>query len=159
MAHFSSSPAIEVEGKPVGKMSSELTGEGMRGSKSIHMPHDAIVRAPGLLPMLYKPSELCEELGVPRRLLRLWLKLGLPHQRDGRCHIWVNGEELKGWLLAVHAARKPSRLRAGEGFCFRCAKPVRMAQVEVIRLGRVALLRGKCPVCGAGVNCGARNGQ
>jgi hypothetical protein len=115
------------------------------------------VRAPGLLRMLYKPSELCAELGIPARVLHTWLHLGLPHQRDGRGHIWINGTELSSWLLTNRAVKRSAHLQAGEGYCFQCARPVRMTGIERVRFGKVILLRGKCPLCGSGVNCGGRD--
>jgi hypothetical protein len=35
----------------------------------IRLPHCVIVKAPGLLPMLYKPSEIAEELKIPERTI------------------------------------------------------------------------------------------
>ena len=32
-------------------------------SRRTKLPHTVIVKAPGLLPMLYTPREICEELG------------------------------------------------------------------------------------------------
>jgi hypothetical protein len=37
------------------------------------LSHTVIVRAPGLLPMLYTPSELERELRIPARTVREWL--------------------------------------------------------------------------------------
>ena len=34
------------------------------------LPHTVVVRAPGLLPMLYSPNELAEELHVPVHIVR-----------------------------------------------------------------------------------------
>ena len=48
----------------------------------LKFPHSVITRSPGLLPMLYTPSELEEDLSVPARTVREWIKQGLPHQRD-----------------------------------------------------------------------------
>jgi hypothetical protein len=61
-------------------------------SRPARISHAVIVKAPGLLPMLYSPSELEEELGVPARTIRDWLKSGLPHERDAGGHIWINGQ-------------------------------------------------------------------
>ena len=159
MANFSSAASAKIEGQPVGKLSREPNEESTQESKRLHIPHDAIVRAPGLLPMLYKPSELCAELGIPARALHAWLRLGLPHQRDGRGHIWVNGKELSSWLLANRAVKRSAHLQAGEGYCFRCARSVRMTHIERVRFGKVILMRGKCSLCGSGVNCGGRDDQ
>jgi hypothetical protein len=61
---------------------------------SIRIPHAAITRAPGLLPMQYTLVELATELGLSARTLREWVSntdLTVPHQRDGRGHIWIEG--------------------------------------------------------------------
>ena len=55
--------------------------------KSIHIPRAVIVRAPGLLPMLYSVSELAGELNIPDRTLRDWLAAGAHHERDSQNHI------------------------------------------------------------------------
>lgn len=60
------------------------------------LPHAVIVRAPGLLPMLYSPRELGQELRIPDRTIREWLGKGLPHLRDERRHIWIDGRQLAG---------------------------------------------------------------
>jgi len=60
------------------------------------LPHSVIVRAPGLLPMLYKVKELAGELGISPRTIRKWARRGMPHQRDGKGHIWIDGKELPG---------------------------------------------------------------
>jgi len=43
-------------------------------TQRIHLPRQVIVKAPGLLPMLYTVRELSEDLGMPERTLRDWLK-------------------------------------------------------------------------------------
>ena len=68
-------------------------------------PHQVIVRAPGLLPMLYKVRELADDLGIPERTLRDWLKNGAPHHRDTRKNIWVNGEVFSAWVNTSRESR------------------------------------------------------
>jgi hypothetical protein len=46
------------------------------------LPHGVIVRAPGLLSMLYSPRELSEDLQIPESTLLDWLQAGAPHRRD-----------------------------------------------------------------------------
>lgn len=60
------------------------------------LPHSVVVRAPGLLPMLYTLSELTEELRVSRAVIRGWLKRGLAHERDSRGHILVKWKSAGG---------------------------------------------------------------
>src|SRR5436190_10603414 len=92
------------------------------------MPHPVIVRAPGLLPMLYTLGELSQELATPVSTLKDWLDKGLPHQRDRTGHIWVNGPELRAW---VESARRKSRgpcLRKGQAYCLKCRQAVKMVK-------------------------------
>lgn len=42
----------------------------------MRFPHAVIIRAPGLLPMLYTPTELEEDLRVPARTVREWIQEG-----------------------------------------------------------------------------------
>jgi excisionase family DNA binding protein len=121
------------------------------------MPHSVIVRAPGLLPMLYKVRELAEELGISRRTIRRWARSGMPHQRDGRNHIWVNGEELAEWVEDQRRARRGPKLKADEGYCFRCRRAVRLVGAVRQTDGRKTLLQGTCPRCGATVSRGVKH--
>jgi hypothetical protein len=55
-----------------------------------------------LLNMLYKPSELAEEIGFTnRQFYRVYIPLGCPHIRDQRKHIWINGCEFADWYEAT----------------------------------------------------------
>ncbi len=91
----------------------------------LRLPHLAIVRAPGLLPMLYRPNELAKELDMSPMTIADWAKKGLPHQRDGRGHLWINGQELAGWIAQVRQSRA-SRPRCGwvqtKAFAFAAGK-------------------------------------
>ena len=159
MPNLSASGSFDGQGRPAGVLCPEAHDLAGQEVVKVRVPHDGIVRAPGLLPMLYKTSELCTELCIPAKVLRGWLRLGLPFKRDGRGHIWINGQEANEWLQ-VHRARKKGRgMQPGEGYCFRCGRAVMVADAEPIRYGRVLLLKGRCPACGSKVNFGARDGQ
>ena len=90
------------------------------------IPHCVIVRAPGLLPMLYKPSELEQELDIPAFTVRGWLSKGLPHQRDSRGHIWIDGRQFAEWVQVTSQARPRANLREDEAYCLRCRRLVKM---------------------------------
>ena len=80
-----------------------------RVTERFRLPHSVIVRAPGLLPMLYTPRELERELGVPARTIREWLDRGLAASaRRTRAH-------LAGWSrsggLGEDAERPQARPR------------------------------------------------
>lgn len=123
------------------------------------IPHSVIVRAPGLLPMLYKVRELAEELDISRRTIRRWARRGMPHQRDGRNHIWVNGEEFARWVEEQRCTNRGPKLGDDEGFCLRCRQAVRLVSPVRQTDGKVTLLQGTCPRCGAIVNRGVEHGE
>jgi hypothetical protein len=123
------------------------------------LPHSVIVRAPGLLPMLYTLNELEEELKISSRIIRDWLQKDLPYRQDGRGHIFVNGQDLAAWVSHVQQSRPRRKLDAGQAFCLRCHKPVTVANVQPYRQGIVVRYRGTCPECGAAINRVKNNGQ
>jgi len=121
-----------------------------------HFPHCVIVRAPGLLPMLYKPSEIADDLGIPPRTLYDWLIAGAPHERDRSGHIWVNGELFRIWI-EENRKRKASgrKLLPDEAYCLRCKSAVKLVNsTRQHQRGRLYLIKGSCPQCGATINRG-----
>jgi hypothetical protein len=125
----------------------------------VKLPHVVIVRAPGLLPMLYRPGELAQDLEIPESTLRDWLGLGLPHQRDERGHIWINGREFAAWVKASRRSPSNQKMAEDEAYCFRCQQPVKLVEPSVTYHGKQTLLRGACPSCGGTINRGGHNGQ
>jgi hypothetical protein len=81
----------------------------------IKLPHLVIVKAPGLLPMLYMVRELADELSMPERTLRDWLLHGAPHTRDRLGHIWINGQAFAAWVLSQRRKAPGSRLKTRRG--------------------------------------------
>jgi Domain of unknown function (DUF5679) len=127
----------------------------------LRLSHRIIVRAPGLLPMLYRPNELAEELDMSPLTIADWAKKGLPHQRDGRGHLWINGQELAGWVAQVRQSRASHprpQLGPNESFCLRCRKVVEIVNPTTEVHGKRVLYRGLCPVCGGAVNRAGRHG-
>ncbi len=123
------------------------------------LPHLAIIRAPGLLPMWYSPSEIEEELGVDARLVRDWIKCGLPHERDERGHIWIDGRHLAAWIATMKNTGKRPTAHSGEAYCVRCNQVVEMRKPKTMHQGRRTYLRGTCPVCATQICRGVKNGQ
>lgn len=124
------------------------------------LPHSVIVRAPGLLPMLYKSSELAEELGIPGRTLRDWLNDGAPHQRDQRGWMWVNGQEFARWVESQHPKRENEKLANDEAYCMHCRQPVKLVDPIVIPIkGKLINIRGSCQKCGNVIVRGGRIGK
>lgn len=125
----------------------------------VSLPHLVIVRAPGLLPMLYRPSELAQDLEIAESTLRDWLGMGLPHQRDERGHIWINGREFAAWVRASRRPPSSRKMAEDEAYCFRCQRPVKLINPAVTCHGKQRLLSGTCPDCGSTIHRGSHGGQ
>lgn len=123
-----------------------------------HIPHIAIVRAPGLLPMLYTVAELSRELEIPDRTLRDWLDIhGVPHQRDKRGHIWVNGRQFASWVKSMRKPSRTAKLLQTQAYCMKCNQVVEIENPTMVNIkGKLVNIRGHCSRCGCTVNRGQR---
>jgi hypothetical protein len=103
------------------------------------------LRMEKLLDMLYMPGELAKEVGFYRRqVYRVYINLGLPHIRDHRDHIWINGKTFREWYEATYPRVK---LVEGEGFCLTCKKSVLLENPETENWGGLVFWVGYCPKC------------
>lgn len=120
------------------------------------LPHNVIIKAPGLLPMLYTPREICEELDIAESTLRDWLHIDVPHQRDNRNRIWINGEEFARWVNNQRKPKVTNKLNEDEAYCLRCNQVSKLLspQIQPIK-GNLVLIKGTCANCGAVINRGA----
>lgn len=120
------------------------------------LPHNVIIKAPGLLPMLYTPREICEELDIAESTLRDWLQIDVPHQRDNRNRIWINGEEFARWVNNQRKPKETKKLNEDEAYCLRCNEVSKLLspQIQPIK-GNLVLIKGTCANCGAVINRGA----
>lgn len=120
------------------------------------LPHNVIIKAPGLLPMLYTPREICEELDIAESTLRDWLQIDVPHQRDNRNRIWINGEEFARWVNNQRKPKVTNKLNEDEAYCLRCNQVSKLLspQIQPIK-GNLVLIKGTCGNCGAVINRGA----
>ena len=60
-----------------------------------------------LLNMMYRPKELADEIGFEtRQVYRVYIPLGLPHERDDLQHIWINGIAFKNWGREIYKKQK-----------------------------------------------------
>lgn len=101
-----------------------------------------------LFDMMYRPSELAEEIGFNvRQVYRVYIPNGLPHERDDRRHIWINGFEFKQWIEDTY---KKTRLKPDQGYCRTCNKAVKLvnAEIKTTKTGDTDYLLGVCPYCG-----------
>ena len=121
------------------------------------LPHNVIIKAPGLLPMLYTLREICEELDIAESTLRDWLQIDVPHQRDNRNRIWINGEEFARWVNNQRKPKVTNKLNEDEAYCLRCNQVSKLLspQIQPIK-GNLVLIKGTCANCGAVINRGAR---
>jgi hypothetical protein len=120
------------------------------------LPHNVVIKAPGLLPMLYTPREICEELDIAESTLRDWLQIDVPHQRDNRNRIWINGEEFARWVNNQRKPKVTNKLNEDEAYCLRCNQVSKLLspQIQPIK-GNLVLIKGTCANCGAVINRGA----
>ena len=120
------------------------------------LTHNVIIKEPGLLPMLYTPREICEELGIAESTLRDWLQIDLPHKRDNRNRIWINVEEFARWVNNQRKPKAAKKLTEDEAYCLRCNQVSKLLspQIQPIK-GNLVLIKGTCANCGAVINRGA----
>ncbi len=123
------------------------------------LPHSVVVRAPGLLPMLYRPAELAVDLGVLDRVVREWLRRDLPHQRDERGHVWIDGREAAQWVNRIQRSRSTPKLADDEAYCLPCHGSVKLLNPTRTQHGKQIVLHGCCPNCGTSIHRGIRNDQ
>ena len=99
-----------------------------------------------LLDMLYKPSELAEEIGFTRRqVYRVYIPAGCPHSRDEKRYIWINGNEFREWYEETYPRVS---LAEDEAFCLTCKKPVKLINPTRKQKGRLHYWVSECPYCG-----------
>ena len=103
-------------------------------------------RLQNLFDMMYKPSELAEEIGINKRqFYRVYIPLGLTVERDSRNHIWINGMVFKNWILEYY---KKVKLKENEAFCLTCKEPVEIVDPEHHEIHSLYYLTCHCPNCG-----------
>ena len=119
------------------------------------LKHAQIIRLGRLLDMMYKPSEIAEEIGVTvDTIYRSYLPAGLPFIRENNS-IWIHGRSFAKWAeeLAASQQRQRPGLPAGHGYCMKCNKPVPMNNPIVVFTNRyIQINQSPCPTCGCSVN-------
>ena len=103
-------------------------------------------RLQNLFDMMYRPSEIANELGISKRLFyRVYLPLGCPHERDHRNHVWINGAQFRDWIMEYYSE---SKLKEDEAFCLTCKHPVKILNPTQHQKSGLIYLVCKCPECG-----------
>jgi len=121
-----------------------------------HLKHQHIVKLGRLLDMLYRPSEIAEEIGVTQdTVYRSYLPAGLPHIRDAEGHVWVHGPAFISWARETITHKKKTRhgLPEGQAWCMKCNQPVELINPKIKTVNRyLELLQAACPHCGKKIN-------
>lgn len=122
------------------------------------LKHTHIIKLGRFLDMLYRPSEIAEEIGVTTdTVCRSYIPAGLPYTRDENNRIWIHGPAFAAWAKATIARKKSQRvpLPDGQGWCMRCNQAVEMIRPTILPATRYfELLQSPCPHCGGTVNRG-----
>lgn len=120
------------------------------------LKHCHIVKLGRLLDMLYKPSEIAEEIGViTDTVCRSYLPAGAPHTRDAQGNIWIHGPAFAAWARETIAKKKSKRagLPDGHAWCLKCNQAVQLINPKIKPVNRyLELLQAPCPLCGKTVN-------
>ena len=103
-------------------------------------------RLQNLFDMMYRPSELANEIGITKRqFYRVYLPLGLPHEKDHRNHVWINGCVFREWVLDYYQEVK---LKENEIFCLTCKRSVEIVNPTQYEKSGLIYLICDCPICG-----------
>ena len=128
-----------------------------------NIKHAHIVKLGRLLNMLYKPSELAEELGLEQEIIyRSYIPAGMPYTRDAGGRIWIHGPTFVAWVRARFMKKKEasSGLPDGHAWCMKCNQPRPMLQPSVVYANRyVEMLQAICPICGVKINRAQAKGK
>lgn len=134
-----------------------ILGAMMNEDRQPLLKHCHIIKLGRLLNMLYRPSEIAEELGVNvDTVYRGYLPAGLPHTRDDKGNIWIHGTTCAQWARQTVSQKKAKRrgLPDGSAWCVVCNRPVEMIEPLTVKPINfyLEILQGKCPRCGRTVN-------
>lgn len=127
------------------------------------LKHTQIIRLSRILNMMYKPSEIAEEIEVTTdTIYRSYLPAGLPHTRDEQGNIWIHGPTFVSWAKETVCKRKSQRsgLPPDHAWCMKCNRPVRMQSPTVKAVNRyIEMIQASCPQCGRTVNRARARGE
>lgn len=120
------------------------------------LKHQHIVKLSRLLDMLYRPSEIAEEIGTTQdTVYRSYLPAGLPHLRDADGHVWIHGPAFISWARATISKKRSQRagLPDGHAWCMKCNLAVELLDPKIKTVNRyIELMQSACPNCGARIN-------
>lgn len=113
-----------------------------------------LIKLTRLHDMLYRPSEIAEEIGVTTETVyRVYLPEGAPFERDKKDDIWLHGTSFAAWVWKVYGGREKLTVKAGEGWCCKCRTIVEMRSPRKRYTNRyIIVMQGRCPACESKVN-------
>jgi len=114
------------------------------------------LRLSRLLNMRYTPAEIAREMGVSvDTVYRSYIPAGCPAEQGSDRRIWIVGTEFRNWVLSLRMNKQthPACAEPGVGWCFHCAKPVRIVNASIYPVNYyLERLQGECECCGKEVN-------
>jgi len=119
------------------------------------LKHMQIIRLKRILDMLYKPSELAEEIGVNvDTIYRSYIPAGLPciHYQQ---QVWVHGPAFVAWAQETITKNKRKRagLPEGHAWCMKCNQPRLMQKPRIAYSNPyIQIIQSACPICGTTMN-------
>jgi len=118
--------------------------------------HAQIVKFQRLMNMMYKPSEIADEIGVTYDTVkRSYVPAGCPVTRDESGRMWINGHAFAKWANELHKERKPKRakLKENQAYCFHCREVVTFKPKASRPINRwLEMVSGTCDKCKGNVN-------
>lgn len=125
------------------------------------LKHCHIVKLGRLMDMLYKPSELAEEIGINvDTIYRSYMPAGLPYTTDPKGNYWIHGPAFVAWARETIALKRSKRkgLEPGQAWCMKCSAPVEMIGAHIVYQNRyLQIQQGDCPHCKRKVNRAAKS--
>jgi hypothetical protein len=120
------------------------------------LQHTHIVKLGRLLDMMYRPSEVAEEIEINvDTIYRSYLPAGLPHTRDSSGQIWIYGPAFVAWAKETISKKKTQRvgLPNDHAWCMKCNQPVLLIDPKIKVINRyLQFLQSYCPHCNTKVN-------
>jgi len=119
------------------------------------LKHIQIIRLKRILDMLYKPSELADEIGVNvDTIYRSYIPAGLPciHSQQ---EIWIHGPTFVAWAEETITKRRRKRagLPDGHAWCMKCNRAVPLTKPRMIYSNQyIRILQALCPTCQTRIN-------
>lgn len=142
-------PAHSQHSVPATPPTTDSDTAGRTSAHRVKIPHCTIVRAPGLLNMMYRGLEICEKLQVTPPTIQTWIKHSMPCQQDKRGHLWIIGSELADWVEVMRKPKAKRPMPDNQACCLTCRERVDWVDIVVEQgVGKQVRRRGVCPHCG-----------